>query len=444
MKSIQTRLIGGLIISLILFLIVQWLLIGTSIRYLSEAYVASRLEHDAQSLLSALDFKTQPVSFDAGHVGTIYKQPFSGHYYRVKTGDAEFRSRSLWDTNLPLLKLKPGRSQLTQVEGPQKQKLLVFHIAYKAAQNLILISVAEDLTPILRDINTFQVRHTEITMVILAILVLIQAYIVRISLRPLDAVRRELASLEKGVINQLNENVPIEIRPLVEELNYQLKAIKKRLERSRNATGNLAHALKTPLTLILQLADSEELVQLPGIRDKLLLHSESIQQSIERELARARMAGSNVSGRQTVLLPEITDLHKTLAAMYRQKNITMNINVPEEASCSVERQDLLEILGNVLENAYKWAERRIDVTVDHTVEQQQDLSITIEDDGPGCAPSKMEKLLYRGKRADEQVAGHGLGLSIVSELVADYQGSITFSRSVALGGLQVCIRLPKI
>ena len=114
MKSIQTRLAGGLIVSLIIFLIVQWLLIGASIRYLSESYVATRLEHDAQSLLSSLDFTTQPVTLDTGHIGTIYQQPFSGHYYRVKVGAREFRSRSLWDTELPLSTLKPGQTQLTQ------------------------------------------------------------------------------------------------------------------------------------------------------------------------------------------------------------------------------------------------------------------------------------------------------------------------------------------
>ena len=439
MKSIQTRLAGGLIISLILFLIVQWLLIGASIRFLSEAYIATRLEHDAQSLLSALDFKTRPVSFDVSCVGAIYIQPFSGHYYRIKTGDNEFRSRSLWDTNLPLLALNHGQSQLTQEQGPQQQKLLVFHSAYKSRRELILISVAEDLTPILQDIQTFQVRHTEISIVVLAILVLIQVYIVRFSLKPLDATRRELENLEKGVINQLNENVPIEIQPLVEELNFQLKAIKKRLERSRNATGNLAHALKTPLTLIMQLAESDELSQSPGVRNKLLRHAETIQQSIERELKRARMAGSNVAGRQTHLLPEINDLHKTLAAIYRHKNIGMNISVPDEATCSVERQDLLEILGNVVENAYKWAAQRINITV----EQRNDIVISVEDDGPGCEPGCMEELLGRGARADEQVAGHGLGLSIVAELVADYQGHVSFSRSAALGGLQVTIHLPK-
>jgi len=439
MKSIQTRLAGGLIVSLILFLIVQWLLIGASIRYLAESYVATRLEHDARSLLSALDFKTRPVSLDTGRIGAMYRQPFSGHYYRVKTGDNDFRSRSLWDTELTLLPLQPGQSQLTQSPGPQDQKLLIYHTVYKAGPDLIMISVAEDLTPILQDIKTFQMRHTEISAGVLAILVLIQAFIVKISLRPLDTVRRDLENLEKGVINQLSDNVPVEIRPLVKELNYQLNAIKKRLERSRNATGNLAHALKTPLTLIIQLAESEALQPFPAIREKLLQHTQAIKHSIERELKRARMAGSPVSGRQTLLLPEINDLHKTLATMYREKNISVSINVPVQTTCPIERQDLLEILGNVLENAYKWAAQRISVTV----EPKDGVLICIEDDGPGIEPSDMEKLIRRGARADEQVMGHGLGLSIISELVADYHGHMDFARSADLGGLRVCIHLPK-
>lgn len=438
MKSIQTRLAGGLIVSLIVFLIVQWLLIGASIRYLSEAYVATRLEHDAQSLLSALDFKTRPASLDTSRVGAIYRQPFSGHYYRVKTGTSDFRSRSLWDTELRMLSLQPGQSKLIQSPGPQNQQLLIYHTVYIAGQDLITIAVAEDLTPILQDIKTFQLRHTEISAAVLAILVLIQAFIVKISLRPLDTVRRDLENLEKGVINQLNDNVPLEIRPLVKELNYQLNAIKKRLQRSRNATGNLAHTLKTPLTLIVQLAQSEAMQSLPAVREKLLQHTQAIQHSIERELKRARMAGGAVSGRQALLLPELTDLHKTLAAMYREKNISVSINVPDKAACPIERQDLLEIFGNVLENAYKWAAKRINVTM----ESKDGVLVCIEDDGPGIDQSEIKKLIRRGARADEQVVGHGLGLSIVSELVADYNGHMDFARSEDLGGLKVCVHFP--
>jgi signal transduction histidine kinase len=438
MKSIRSRLAGGLIFSLIIFLIVQWLLIGTSIRYLSEAYVATRLEHDAQSLLAALDFKVDPVTLNSDIVDTIYKQPFSGHYYKIKTRHSEFRSRSLWDTNLPVAELGLGQSRLSNSGGPQNQMLLVFHTTYKKNQNLIFISVAEDLTDILQDIQTFRWQHTIISIVILSILVLIQGYIVKKNLKPLDTVRRDLENLEKGVVNQLNENVPEEIFPLVKELNHQLIAIRKRLDRSRNATGNLAHALKTPLTLIMQVAAGDELKQYPDIKNKLIQHSEAIQQSIERELKRARMAGSNVVGTQTHLFTEVNDLVKTLSAMYKQKNLSINIDIPQAAVCSIDRQDMLEILGNVLENAYKWATRHIKVSV----KQNGDTLITVEDDGPGHDTDEMEKLIGRGARADENIAGHGLGLSIVSEIIREYHGNLEFSRSPSLGGLCASIRIP--
>ena len=438
MKSIRSRLAGGLIFSLIIFLIVQWLLIGTSIRYLSEAYVATRLEHDAQSLLAALDFKVDPVTLNSDIVDTIYKQPFSGHYYKIKTRHSEFRSRSLWDTNLPIAELGIGQSRLSHSEGPQNQMLLVFHTTYKKDQDLIFISVAEDLTGILKDIQAFRWQHTIISIVILSILVLIQGYIVKRNLKPLDTVRRDLENLEKGVIDQLSENVPEEIFPLVKELNHQLIAIRKRLDRSRNATGNLAHALKTPLTLIMQVATGDELKQYPDIKNKLLQHSEAIQQSIERELKRARMAGSNVVGTQIDLLAEVNDLVQTLSAMYKQKNLSINIDIPQTAVCNIDRQDMLEILGNIMENAYKWAKHNVQVSV----AQNDQTLITVEDDGPGHDPDEMKKLIGRGERADEKVAGHGLGLSIVSEIIKEYQGSLEFSRSADLGGLCVSIRFP--
>jgi len=438
MKSIQIRLASGLIVSLIIFLIAQWLLIGTSIRHLSEAYVATRLEHDAQALLNALDFKEQPVVLNTAIVDPIYKQPFSGHYYKITTQNSEFRSRSLWDTDLPLLKVERGQSRTTHTTGPQNQPLLVFHTTYKKDKDLIFISVAEDETSILQDIETFQLQHSIISIAVLSILVLIQGYIVKRNLNPLDSVRRELENLEQGIINQLNENVPKEIFPLVKELNRQLIAIKKRLDRSRNAAGNLAHALKTPLTLITQIANSDELKQHPEITDRLLQHSEAIQQSIERELKRARMAGGNVAGSQIRLLPEVNDLIKTLSAMYQQKTLSIKIAISPDVVCHMDRQDMLEILGNILENAFKWARGNIRIVA----AQNHHLEISFEDDGPGHDPGDMETLLNRGVRADETIAGHGLGLSIVSEIIDEYGGRLEFSRSIELGGLRACIRLP--
>jgi signal transduction histidine kinase len=224
----------------------------------------------------------------------------------------------------------------------------------------------------------------------------------------------------------------------VVELNHQLHAIKKRLERSRNATGNLAHALKTPLTLITQIAGSDELEQFPNIKQALLQQAEAIQQNIERELARARVAGSHVAGRQTNLRPEIDNVVKILTAAYRQKELVVDIDIAPNVVCTIDRQDILELLGNLLENAYKWAAKRIKVTV----EQNGDTRITIEDDGPGRSADDMGKLLRRGARADEQVAGHGLGLAIVTEIVEDYQGELAFSRSLELGGLCVSVSIP--
>ncbi len=439
MKSIRNRLAGGLIVSLIIFLIVQWLLIGTSIRYLSEAYVATRLEHDAQSLLATLDFSVQPIKLNTAIVDAIYKQPFSGHYYTIQIGNTEFRSRSLWDTTLPVVQLPHGKTQLTWAQGPQKQQLLVFHATYKKDQDLIFISVAEDLTGILNDIQTFRLQHTIISIVILSILVLIQGYIIKNNLKPLESVRRELESLEKGVINELNENVPVEISPLVKELNHQLATIRKRLERSRNATGNLAHALKTPLTLIIQVADSDELRQYPDIRNRLLQNSDAIQQSIERELKRARMAGGYVVGAQTDLYAEVNSLAKTLSAMYSQKNISVNIDVPRGTLCNIDRQDTLEILGNVMENAYKWARSNVRIAV----LQNSQTVITVEDDGPGHDPNEMQQMIDRGVRADEKIAGHGLGLSIVAEILKEYKGNLEFSQSTDLGGLCVSLHIPK-
>jgi len=445
--SIQTRLAAGLSLSLLVLLTAQWLVVGVSIRYLTEGYIASHLIQDSETLLAALAIaNTNEISLDKSKLSPVYARPFSGQYYKLSIGGKDIRSRSLWDTDLthsvepPTTPSEKERLRYTKsiVAGPQAQTLLQVTSRYSKKSTSIAVTVAEDLTSIYKDITRFQVRYGIVSLVVALLLLAIQSLIIKRNLKPLDKIRRELMALEKGIVNHLQEDVPNEVLPLVQELNHQLKAFSQRLDRSRNATGNLAHALKTPLSLLSQLANNEWIQQNQTIKDTLIQSVSTIEQTINRELKRARIAGAQLGGRHTELEPEILSLIETLRAIYQQKALNIQYTMPANVLCNMDRQDLMEMLGNVLDNACKWAKNEVLLTIT----DEQELTFNIEDDGPGCTVEEMDKLTKRGVRLDEQETGHGLGLSIVQGIVEDYLGALTIATSKDLGGLSVQIRIP--
>jgi len=439
MHSIQSRLALGLSLSLILLLLVQWIVVGVSIRYLSESYIATHLTQDSETLLASLLLTDKnTIKLNKTKLGLVFSQPFSGQYYKITVADTDLRSRSLWDTDLNHADTLDTNHVQMIVEGPQQQTLLQITNHYTKNAKNILITVAEDLTPIYKDITVFQIRYSIVTLLIALILIAVQVFIVNKNLKPLDKIRRELQALEKGVISELQEDVPTEVLPLVQELNLQLTAFRRRLERSRNATGNLAHALKAPLSLLYQLADNPYLQKNNDIKKQLLEPIKKIEQIINRELKRARIAGVQLIARYSKLEPEIQSLIETLKTIYQEKNLKLRYNMPEAVLCNMERQDLLEMLGNVLDNACKWAKHTVLLTIDNN----PDLVFSIDDDGPGCTVDEIVNLTTRGTRLDEQTSGHGLGLSIVKEIVDDYQGKLDITASTKLDGLCVIIIIP--
>ncbi|MGD8886206.1 MAG: sensor histidine kinase [Gammaproteobacteria bacterium] len=439
MKSIQTRLATGLLVSLIILLVIQWVVIATSIQRISDQYIASRLMRTADTLVAALTFSpaTEPT-LDRRRIDPVFSKVFSGYYYAMRFNAKTLRSRSLWDETLPFMATQAGDFQTRHANGPQDQDLLLVSGTYRKQGNTIDVTVAEDVTVITRQIDNLLMAHAGISLFILIILVSVQVYIIKRSLRPLDATRDDLAKLEHGLIDNLNEQVPREIHALVHEINVRVTAFRQRLERSRRATGNLAHALKAPLTLLWQLIDDPSIQQKPGLRDELQQHIKTIQQIIDRELKRARLAGTVVGTRQTELKPEITALVKSLESMYRDKNLDLKLTIPDDCRCNMDREDFHEMMGNILDNACKWAEHRINIQVNCT----QGLVITVEDDGPGIPEAQLETIINRGQRLDEHTAGHGLGLSIVKDIIDQYAGTISMSPSETLNGLRTNITIP--
>jgi signal transduction histidine kinase len=440
MASVRARLGVGLVLSLVGLLGLQWLVVSTAIRSLAENYVASRLAQDTARVLARLTFTSEgrPV-LQALRADSVYQQPFSGYYYEVLTATGEtLRSRSLWDADLASPLLAPGQARRLHGRGPKEQRLLVLASGFHKQGHTVTIAVAEDLAPLEEEIGHFEHRYLLVSCVILLVLILVQQGMVRLGFRPLQRVRQEMARLERGEISQLDEAVPTEIRPLVQEMNRLLAVMEQRLERSRHALGNLAHALKTPLTLVMQLAGRDDLTAVPQVREQLLEQTEILHHRLEHELRRARLAGAAIPGRRLVLAEELPALVDVVSRVYQDKCLAIACRVPPQAAFAGDREDVLELLGNLLDNACKWARHRVLVAV----QDHPGLAVRIEDDGQGCPPEVLKQLAERGVRIDESTTGHGLGLAIVRDIVEQYGGTMEFGRSRQLGGFQVCVTLP--
>ncbi len=439
MKSLQNRLHLGLGISLLVLTALVWWLINTSISHITTNMMLTRLEHDAQALLSGLQQSPQDnLSLKNLQVGHIYQQVYSGHYYVVSSGKFTLRSHSLWDQTLQHPPVNTGQIIIQNIDGPDGQRLLQWSSRFKRFNHNITITVAEDTNALLSALRTFNLYFAIAAVAIFIVLLFIQGLIVRQSLRSLSGIKQQLQALSTGEINSLSKQVPSEIVPLVDEVNHLLQQLSKQLKRSRNSTGNLAHSLKHPLNLLMQLAESDDNKLSQGIRDELQLNTQQILQLMESELRRAKLVGAGAPGQRFYPNKELEGLINVLQRVYHDKEIHFDCNIMPNLTFSADRDDMLELFGNLLDNACKWSAGLVHCTIK---QQEKNVIIHIEDNGNGCTQQQLSTLTQRGVRADESIAGTGLGLAIVKDVVELYSGQIEFSQS-KLGGLSVRVYLP--
>ncbi|MFI9653911.1 HAMP domain-containing sensor histidine kinase [Guyparkeria sp. GHLCS8-2] len=437
-RHIQTRLTLWLLASVLVLVALFWLVTARAPVVLTESYVVDRLAHDAEVLILGVDPTTTPPRLDPAYANPIYERPYSGHYYQLDIGGTTLRSRSLWDFDFEPGKLNsfPGTYHDT---GPAGQPLLVYADRIQKDDTWIEVHVAEDLSALGQRIDAFRWRFAIVTLILLGIMLVAQRLIVRASLRPLERVRRDCRRLQDGEIDRLDETVPPELRPMVEEINHLQDAMQRRLSRSRKALGNLAHALKTPITLIDQVLQRSHKDLSPETAERLAEGVARMRRITDRELRQARMAGEARGGQRFEVESELPRLLGMFRHLHPDKTFTHRVDCPSGAFLRADREDMYELFGNLLDNAAKWAESRIQVEVSR---QDDRWHITVSDDGPGVPADSLQELAHRGTRLDESRDGHGLGLAIVREIVELYGGKLSFSRSPDLGGLAVEIQLP--
>ena len=449
MSSLRTSLGLGLVGGLALLMGVFWWAGSLTARTFAEARVFAQLERDAASVRAAVVGAGPGVGPGAGIAsGTFgvprgpapvavrlwpaFDRPASGHWYRVLRDDGtRLESRSAWERPDVGAPLAPGRRARTRLAGPAGERLLAWSGGFADASGRYTVTVARSFEPVARLLDAVRWFFVGCSVLLAAGLLAVQRYVVGRTVRGLDEIRADIERLEHGRIAALDEDVPAEVRPLVAEFNRLLGRFERRLGQSRNAVGNLAHALKGPLNLLVRAADAGSD---PAVRQ----HAARIGQLIDSELRRARLAGRTSRGSRFDPLAEIEALAGLLAQVYPDRDVEVRVAVGPGVEIPHDRQDMLELVGNLLDNAFKWAATLVMVSC----RSADGLLLEIEDDGPGVAPEALERLGGRGVRLDESVAGHGLGLAIVREVVETYGGTLELGRSNRLGGFRAAVRLP--
>ena len=383
----------------------------------------------------------------------LFDLPLSGWYWQITPLDAakpEIRSsRSLWDTGLSRLHdqdatTSPDGTRRGYVVGPEEQRLRVLERTVDLGDDgRYLIVVAGDPQEIDDETHAFD-RALLVTFATLAVvLLLITMFQVRFGLAPLNRISQALAAIRAGTAERLEGRFPVEIAPLARETNALIDANREIVERARTHVGNLAHALKTPLSVMVNEAAGRE----DPLAAKVTEQANIMRDQIARHLERARLAARlKVVGSVTDIVPIVTALTRTMEKIHQGRGIAIDLDAPAEVRFRGERQDLEEMVGNLVDNACKWAQMRVSIEV--AAERPYGakpgaVRIIVDDDGPGLNPAQRDQVARRGLRLDETKPGSGLGLSIVLELAALYGGNLLLG-TAPIGGLRAELVLPAV
>ncbi len=430
---------------------------------LAMLFQQAALKQFDQDLSDLIDNLISGATVEAGEV---FAPPFTdqralrqytGRYWAIAEplGDGRIRalvrSRSLWDSEFETpeglaerLRASPSDPITFDTVGPLPNERVRAMARWTTltdgstgGSRPVIFLASEDRSPIDRDVRNFVVA-TAAAFALLAAL-LIGAVIVQVNfgLRPLFRLQREVASVRRGAAERLEAQYPTELLPLTEELNALMRHNQEVVERQRTHVGNLAHALKTPISVMLTEAD-----QRPGpLAEVVTRQADAMREQVDHHLRRARAAArSQGPGERTSVAEILDELARTLERIFRDKGVTIDWDAPDDLYFLGERQDLLEIAGNAMENAGKWCRAKVRVRAEASGDGR--LTLTVEDDGPGLPPDRREEVIRRGTRLDENAPGSGLGLSIIDELARAYRGSLRLDES-AMGGLKLTADLPR-
>ena len=445
MHSLHSRLLLAASLVLAGFLGATGLALDKAFRVSAEAATQDRLQSHVYALLAAADEDTNGRMIPAQELPEPrFSKPDSGLYAIIinHSGELQWRSSSLTGRDFDLKEQQqPGKRRFSRLtRSGMELYTLAVGVAwedYAGTESLYTFTVAEDTTVFQAEIDSFRTTLWRWLGGMALVLLLAQGFILRWGLRPLRTVTDDLQQIEQGRSDRLDGHYPKELTGLTSSLNSLIEHSKAVQVRYRNSLDDLAHSLKTPLA-ILQSSDPGDSTD-PGDSHALVREQvERMDEIISHQLQRAAVSGRTTLAKPVPVGKVVERLVRSLDKVYREKQVTVDLELDPSASFTGDEADLTEILGNLLENAYKYCRHAVRVSVNRD-EHTDGVEITIEDNGPGIATEQVDTLLQRGKRMDESIPGQGLGLSMANEIITVYGGQLVFAAS-PLGGTLLRVR----
>jgi signal transduction histidine kinase len=453
-SSLATRLFLSATAWVVVILIITGFVLSSVYRDATERAFDRRLNLYLRTLIAEVATPDEPPDRQFQSLGEpLFELPLSGWYWQITRTDSdkpEVRaSRSLWDKKLPKLEdrgfeLSTAGIRLGYVDGPEGQSLrIVERPVDLGADGKFLVSVAGDATEIFDETRNFDYYLGGTFAALGIVLLLTTIFQVRFGLAPLKRISEAIADIRSGRAERLEGIFPVEIALLAREANALIDANREIVERARTHVGNLAHAIKTPLSVIVNEASAHGA---DPFASKVLEQAETMRSQVAHHLERARIAARvSIVATVTEVAPALEALRRTMEKIHRARGIVIEIKADPRAKFRGERQDLEEMAGNLVDNACKWASSRvfIEVMVESPTEPGAGpmLRIIVDDDGRGLSAAERAQVSRRGQRLDESKPGSGLGLSIVVDLAALYGGNLSLGNAPT-GGLRAELTLP--
>lgn len=456
-RSLQARQLMAASLGLVAFLALAGYALDRAFLQTAESNLRQRLENYALAYADKSDFARNGEfipPFDS--IEPRFERPGSGLYAEVVLPNAHWDSHSaqgpVLPADAPLLEPNEERFQgplpITQIKGTTGQ-------VYRYGRGFIwsvegdrrsefpyTIYILEDTTALSRQVTVFRAALWRYLGSAGLILLLLQIVIMRWSLRPLRNVIHELKRVQRGIASRMSEHHPRELEPLTESINAFIESERENLDRQRNTLADLAHSLKTPLAVLrarMEHPDEHDL------REEVDTQLRRMNDLVSYQLARAARSGHQLFAAPIAIEPHAEQIVRGLEKVYAAKGVLCEFDVAPDVQFHGEPGDLQELLGNLLENAFKWARSRVLLTVvpgEQAAGRRPGLLLAVDDDGPGIPPEKVALILQRGVRGDERVQGHGIGLAIVQDLVRGYRGTLEVRASKELGGARFEVKLP--
>ena len=434
---IASRMLATSLILVVLVIPVAGLLLSYNLREAVNTAFDERLESLLNVVLAGIEYdrQTDTLALNQRLGDARFDQVFSGWYWQISDNASRvLTSRSLWDQRLPLT--AGPQLQYSTISGPNGETLrkLERDVRLPRLPVTLHVAVAADLSEVDAALARFE-QLLWLSLVSLGILLLLGIWCqLHWGLEPLRRIRSNLQAVERGDCERLDTDLPEELNNLATAINTVLERDRQLMSRARTAAGNLAHAIKTPVSVMMTTTE-----QLPASqRETMASELKRLNEAVRHHLARASAAGPVVLRPRVTLSVALEPVFNGISRLAERKNITFQKPEVPPLQLQIDAQDLQEIVGNLLENALRWATSKVVMAM---YSEADNLYLSIMDDGPGMSSQGRNEALQRGGRLDEQRSGSGLGLAIVSELIQLYDGQLQLKPS-PMGGLLVTVCLP--